>query len=254
MQEARMIVKNEDLKSKLVNTTEAQESNESTMDINEILRDIALMSRIYTSKDIPIDIDAITRDAKTVIDALKNKEILEVFPKNCLYSFHLRELSVRESFPIVTKEWITPLAKWIGNRKCLEIMAGKGVISSALKGENVDIIATDNYSWRNFNFTDMWCDVENIDAIEAIEKYGANVDIVIMSWCYMDDTGYNALLKLREVNPNAMMIYIGEGMGGCTGSDALYETMEEIQDEDFEQIYSKFFSWNGIHDRLYLIK
>lgn len=34
---------------------------------------------------------------------------------------------------IVFHEWVKELAKWIGNRQCLEIMAGAGWLAKALK-------------------------------------------------------------------------------------------------------------------------
>lgn len=74
-----------------------------------------------------------------------------------------------------------------------------------------------------------------------------------MSWCYMDDTGYKCLKKMREVNPNCKMLYIGEWQGGCTGNDEFFESLVEICDESFEKIAAKLPQWSGIHDRLYLI-
>lgn len=92
-------------------------------------------------------------------------------------------------------------------------MSGKGTLSYVLKQEGVNIKATDDFSWSKFTSMNTWCDIEQIDAIEAIEKYGKDMDYIIMSWCYMDNTGYKCLKKMREINPNCKMLYIGECQG-----------------------------------------
>ncbi|MBS4199128.1 hypothetical protein KHA93_05595 [Bacillus sp. FJAT-49732] len=48
-------------------------------------------------------------------------------------------------FANVTVDWVHHLAKWIGTRKCLEVMAGYGYLARLLNYFGVDIIATDNY-------------------------------------------------------------------------------------------------------------
>lgn len=191
----------------------------------------------------------------SVFKALEKKEIPQEYKKEILFCHIFRdEIIQRQGFPLIAKNWIKPLSKWISDKRCLEIMAGKGVLSYALKQEGVNIIPTDNFSWENFINNNTWCDVENIDAIKAIEKYGKTIDIIIMSWCYMDETGYKCLLKMREVNPNCKMIYIGEWAGGCTASDSFFESLTEIHDDSFEEISLLFPKWHTIHDNIYLIK
>lgn len=163
------------------------------------------------------------------------------------------------SFPIISNDWLSPLAEWIGDRKCLEIMAGTGMLSRGLSNFGIDIMSTDNFSWISehanwFNENSTWYPVENIDCIDAIEKYGKNTDIIICSWAYMDDGLYNALLKMRETNPKCLMIYVGEGDGGCTASDKFFESLIEVDDSGFNNAVKNFRSWWGIYDRPMLIK
>lgn len=199
--------------------------------------------------------DEIRNEVLCVLENLLNKEIPECYKNEILLTMGLRfRVIPLQGYPLVSKDWIKPLAEWIGDRKCLEIMAGKGTLSYALQSEGKSVIATDGYNWSQFDFNSLWTDVEKIDALEAIEKYGKNVDIIIMSWCYMDELGYQSLLKMREVNPNAIMLYIGEPHGGCTGSDSLYENMIKIDDKDIDKINDIYPTWRGIHDRLFLIK
>lgn len=189
---------------------------------------------------------------------LENKIIPYEYNKELLSCYEYRgKIISQQGFTILTQEWINEFSKWIGDRKCLEIMSGCGALSKALKDKDIDVIATDNFSWDgqdNWNNTNnYWTNIENIDAIEAIEKY-KNRDIIIMSWAYMDDTAYRCLLKMREVNSNMVMIVIGEGWGGCTADDNFFEVIEEIDNEEVQRIDSKIPRWIGTHDHMMLVK
>lgn len=164
-----------------------------------------------------------------------------------------RDLYCREfGFTLLSEDWIKPLATWIGDRPCLEIMAGTGYLTKFLSDYGVKIKATDNYSWNNYfrNFNN----VEKLDAIQAIEKYGKDVKFIICSWPYMDDTAYRCLLKMREVNPSCRMIYIGEWEMGCTADEKFFEAVEECQVQGFYDAVKNYSKWYGLHDAVYLLK
>lgn len=158
----------------------------------------------------------------------------------------------RFGFPLFAENWVKPLAQWIGNRPCLEIMAGTGYLSYFLKRYGVNIIATDDYSWKS-HFENI-NNVEMLDCIKAIENYGENCKFIICSWPYMDDGAYKALLKMREVNSKCRFIYIGEGWGGCTADDRFFEIAEECNIKSFREAVSKYRSWYGVCDRIVLYK
>ena len=40
---------------------------------------------------------------------------------------------------------------------------------------------------------------------------------------------------MREINPTAMMIYIGEGAGGCTVDEKFFETAIVVPDSEFQK-------------------
>ena len=158
-------------------------------------------------------------------------------------------------FVLYSKDWIKPLSKWIGDRPCLEIMAGSGMLSYFLSLYGVKIRATDNFSWKNTSwFIKNEFSVENLDCIEAIRKYGRDVKFVICSWPYMDNNAFLCLQEMRKVNPKCRMIYIGEGMGGCTANDNFFETAEYIDLNTFDKAVSKYSIWEGIHDNIFLFK
>ena len=158
-------------------------------------------------------------------------------------------------FPLFAENWVKPLAQWIGDRPCLEVMAGTGYFSYALKQYGCNVIATDNYSWSNkFDNISKFIDVENLDCVEAIRKYGANMKFIICSWPYMDDNAYRCLMTMREVNPKCRMIYIGEDWGGCTASDKFFQNIEVCEVQGFLDAVKDYRRWDGIHDYVALFK
>lgn len=172
---------------------------------------------------------------------------------NSIWSNPREKVISKIGFALITKEFIKSLSDYIGDNKCLEIMAGKGAISKGLKDNGIDVIATDNYSWneRLDIANDSWTDIENIDCLDAIKKYGKNVSYVICSWIpYNSSIGYEALKLMNEINPDCKMIVIGEGKGGCTADDLFFEHLEYMDDYDF----SNFKRWFGIHDYVDVVK
>ena len=160
-------------------------------------------------------------------------------------------------YALIAYEWIRPLAQWIGNRRCLEIMAGSGALSFALSQCGVDIVATDDKSWTDPRcnwFPAPWSDVVQMDCLQAIQKYGKERAIIICSWPYMDDSAYRSLLEMRRVNPDAVMLYIGENWGGATANDDFFENLSLVEDDDFSAAVQNFKQMPGLHDFPMLVK
>lgn len=177
-------------------------------------------------------------------------------------AFFFRDRIIELSgFALLSYNWIRPLAQWIGECPCLEIMAGSGALTFALKKCGVDIVATDYGMYiekQSRWFSNPWCDVERIDCLEAIRKYSVSRPLIICSWPDMDDKAYNALMTMRETNPKAKMIYIGEGMGifgyGATANADFLAQAESVDDPEFENAVRQYKQYTGIHDFPYLIR
>lgn len=176
--------------------------------------------------------------------------------------FSIERYSAREKyikdgmFGFVSWKWVNPFVEWIGERKCLEVMAGRGILSHALRQNGIDVISTDDFSWATNNSNEMFDDwkkpyteVLDMDAVDSVERYGKEIDILIMSWAYMDDTAYRVIEKLYEVNHSAVIVSIGEGCGGCTADDSFFECFDEIDDEKFGEVIRNFERWEGVYDR-----
>lgn len=176
----------------------------------------------------------------------------------CMTNFHMgmnlmtacRERYIREcGFVFLSWDWINPFVEWINGRKCLEIMCGTGALSWSLQSKGVDIIPTDNFSWKNM-LENSWTTIEELDALSAIDTYGKDVDIVVVSWIPLgSDLGYESLKRLYEVNPNAIMVVIGEGEAGCTSNEKFFDSLEVVEDTFFEDnVEGNYKTWWGLHD------
>jgi len=76
-----------------------------------------------------------------------------------------------------------------------------------------------------------------------------------MSWPpYSNDIAIKVLKKMRMVNPDCMMVYIGEGKSGCTANDEFFSLIEEIEDESFYRVKTEYQNWSWIHDKPFLIR
>jgi len=165
--------------------------------------------------------------------------------------FNLRDKYRRDGmFAFVSWKWINPFVEWINNRRCLEVMSGRGILSYALKQKGIKIITTDDYSWFDMEGMSKWHDtlveVEKLDAVDAVIKYGKDIDILIISWPYMDNIAYQVIKELYNINPEVQVVYIGEGRGGCTADDEFYENFKEVKDEKFEIVVNNYERWWGI--------
>lgn len=216
----------------------------------------------------------LSREEISIISAIRNivekKELPDKYPDFMLdkldaYTYSLRNIFIDHmGFVLLSKYWTKDLSHWIGKRRCLELMAGLGALSYGLRMQGINIIATDDYSWKKstngensplWDDNKMWTYVEKLDAVESVKKYGKNLDIIIMSWPPYDDVvAAKALKKMREVNPSCIMIYIGEEKGGCTANDEFYNILERIEDESFNLANAKFQTWPLTKDQPFLIK
>ncbi|WP_416150754.1 hypothetical protein ACM26V_07240 [Salipaludibacillus sp. HK11] len=157
-------------------------------------------------------------------------------------------------FGFVSWKWVNPFVDWIDDKRCLEIMAGRGWLTYALKQKGVNVVGTDNYSWFG---SDLWnvplTDILALDAVDAVRTYGKDIDLLICSWPWLDQTMYQVAKLLSEINPSARIVYIGEGWGGLTADDHFHQHFKEIKDDVFEmRVKSKYEQWDMHQDHMML--
>ena len=176
-----------------------------------------------------------------------------------IWDFKCRQkYCAKYGFVLLSKELIDALVEYLHDKKVLSVMSGSGYLEKHLKDNGIDIIATDNYNWANLRpeyFSDAKENgVEDMDAVEAVNKYGDWADIILLCWPYMDDGAYNVLMEMRN-HPNTIMLYEGEDIGGCTASDEFFlEADYGNHDPAIYKINSVLPRWSGIHDWFFLVK
>ena len=188
-------------------------------------------------------------------------QIPESIPSELLHnirgSWEFRDKIIKVcGFSVVTMNWVRILASKLINKRGLEIMAGSGALSKALKDCGISITCTDSYDWESKDRFSTWqkhfTNVENISAMDAVIKYGKDIDFIVCSWApYGGNDFVKALNKLYEINPDCEIIYIGEEDGGCTADDEFFETYDITYINDVNEIYPQFW---GIHDYVYYAK
>jgi hypothetical protein len=152
-----------------------------------------------------------------------------------------RAATKRNMWAIVDQVWTKQLADWIGNRRCLEVMAGAGWLTKALNNYGINIIATD-FICHQYK---MVFDIKQMCASTAVKKY-ADRDILIMSWPpYSSNID---IITAKLWGSNKPIVYIGEGQNGCTGTEKFWQHFEVI--EDHPQI--DLMAWPGIHDYVFI--
>jgi hypothetical protein len=125
----------------------------------------------------------------------------------------------------------------------LEVAAGKGVLGRLLTAAGVDCISTDSDPWDN---------AQNVQQMTGQEALAAYPDRNVL--CAWPGYGSSWLTELLSTfRPGQHLLLIGEGYGGCTGDDALFETLETW--ERVDNISPRaIWSWYGIHDHLSIWK
>jgi hypothetical protein len=141
----------------------------------------------------------------------------------------------------ITKETASDLAEVIGDGVVLDPMAGNGWAAKALREAGVKTIASDDDSWEISK------DIEKIDAMESLKKYGNKISHLLISWApYGSDIDVKLLREARKNFPHVTIINVGEGEQGCTGSPDFWSEVEEV-DPGKRIRYETTF---GLHDHI----
>ncbi|WP_270766081.1 SAM-dependent methyltransferase [Weissella confusa] len=173
---------------------------------------------------------------------------------------HLRDALIEyfSMYGFVSSDFVRDLSAYTDGQPVLELMAGHGYISAGLKAiaPAQKIIATDNEDWRTQPdpmSAKPVTDVENMDAIAALDMYGENVSTVIMSWAPdTTDADWQVLQYIRDnqYRFDFDFIVIGE-KDGATDSDVFWH---EAELEEVPALNAHHQSFDLIDERVYLVK
>lgn len=150
------------------------------------------------------------------------------------------------------------LSDYLNGAPTLEIMAGNGYISKGLRNNNATqkIYTTDSQAWVKENETGKHpvTQIEKLDALDAIKKYGKKVQYVIMSWAPdKQDTDWKVLQLLRNDYPDVSLLVIGE-KDGATDSKQFWQEAQLSQDEELKKVNANLHSFDLIDEQIYLAK
>jgi hypothetical protein len=148
------------------------------------------------------------------------------------------------------------LSDYLAGAPTLEIMAGNGYISKGLRNNNAhqEIYTTDSQAWVTENETGKHpvTQIEKLDAIAAIKKYGHQVKYVIMSWAPdKQETDWEVLQLLRRDYPDVHLLVIGE-KDGATDSKRFWQEAHLRQDDRLKQVNANLHSFDLIDEQIYL--
>lgn len=195
-----------------------------------------------------------------VLPTIAELNLINFKEENALFALKINLKSFKSwynqySFVLLNKELflkINDILTMFNIKNCVEIGAGTGLFSLWLsKLTNTHIIAVDSYQRKYFENDKIFFDITHCDAIEYLKTYDYIVPtLFIMNWPnYANSFAYNVLKQLPK---DSIILYIGEEMGGCTGDDDFFE----YSDSHFrsEELDDCFCSFNGIHDKPFLMK
>lgn len=161
--------------------------------------------------------------------------------------WEFRDEYVKHSHIILSEEFIESFAKHISTYKhIVEVGCGCGYLTYWLKQYGIEMAAVDTKEWGHEYHLDF---VDKVDGVRYIKDH-PEIDLVIMSWPPYDTSdGYNIV---RAMKPGQHLIYIGEDRSGCTGSDSMFDYLDDCTDDlDISDVDVNLISHAGIHDRVH---
>lgn len=147
-----------------------------------------------------------------------------------LSTYVFKELMQNECFyGIATQKNCKSIVKKTKGRKILEVVGGVGWFAKGISEAGGEIKSTDNKSWFS-DYINVF-NIEDIDAVEAVQKYKDDYDILLISWPDMDDTAFNCI---KEWGNKKDIIFVGE-LGGCTADHQFKEHFQPNEIIDYEK-------------------
>lgn len=189
--------------------------------------------------------NSLSKETKDYLKSFMNGNIPEEIPSeissrtdysinSSLNSSMTHSLSLESGYYAkVTKTFASNLTEKIGkDSTILDPMAGKGYFVKAMREQGVKTIGSDDKSWDTAKSDDN-NSIENLSAIDSLKKYGNKIDHLVISWAPYENDIDDKLYKIVKTDyPHITIINIGEDMGGCTGSEKFWNSLDEDKEND----------------------
>lgn len=126
--------------------------------------------------------------------------------------------------------FLDELVAYLRGKRVLEVFAGNGYMAGWLARAGVDIKATSRFSGHDAHERGLYHDVEELDAVEAVARYGQAADVLLICW---PTTTPAVLRAAQRWGANRPIVYIGEvtklelnQLAGCATDEFFYSIQE----------------------------
>lgn len=116
------------------------------------------------------------------------------------------------------------LSVYLKGKNVLEVFAGNGYLAKKLLEAGVNVRPTSIFKGYDRSDVKMYADVEEMTAKEAIQRYGEEADVLLMSWPEANHDALKAAIQFFKTpeGGSKKLVYIGERtcyqkqqLGGC---------------------------------------
>lgn len=183
------------------------------------------LSKIFVHKYI-CTVDIFTRMADE-IDEIIPKYLKEGSDVVNFDEVDRRNLFIESfGFSIPSKEAINHIIGFCRYDKILELGAGLGLWSRLMAMSGIQVVSTDvgENGGYDIDFKKRWTNIEFLNHIDAIKKYGSECNVMFLSWPTDND---NMATESVILFPGQKIIYIGDGVGGTVVENPFFEILTD---------------------------
>jgi SAM-dependent methyltransferase len=155
-------------------------------------------------------------------------------------------------YVLLTEECRNALVALLKGKKVLDAGSGTGYLAHCLAEKGVDVVAIDNSPVGDGGGCSVFHTSWRRDIDGQVEDHlPGDFDAVILSWPNHDHPfGFEVVSKMRV---GQMLVYQGEGAGGCTADDTFFEAINGsgwVMDEQATALLkAHHVTFFGVHDR-----
>ena len=235
---------------------------------SQLLHQLHQVIMAYTQKQLPnVILSNLEINVQDLIRLIANNEFLpqaSIFEKttyiNQLAHFleNFRQY-IQKRFGIWAMINQPMMDQWVQQfpqQRYLEIMAGNASLSAALAQRDQKVIATDNGSWAAWSQTsrNCWFPVQKLDARQAVQKYGAESDVILLAWSPDGDPIDWQILQLIRQLPNQPQFWIIGEYQGATNSTLFWQRAHFKYDQRIHNINQYYPHFDLVKDRLLMVR
>lgn len=103
---------------------------------------------------------------------------------------YLQILRIAGFFTNINEKFVAEVSRFLPDGSVVLCpMAGRGFLVKAFRDVGIPVLDSDDYSWNFYQ------GVENLEAVEALEKYTDLITHVVIAWAPAEDTVSSRLAK-----------------------------------------------------------